>query len=195
MTIRSVSIDVASPAERRSFASEFLNLELPSEASDDEVSAQIQRAQPGVSTIFVQEAADVAEEQAPQVEPTEDEKARLLNLRPEERGRPGAGSLGQGDPRVKIMIPVVDSEDETGAQDVLVGVNGRAWQLRRGVELNIPIRVLEALQNASATIVRHNEEGEEVRRDAKRVPFQVLDMPSEAAVAKWHEDTDALFCA
>lgn len=43
---------------------------------------------------------------------------------------------------VKIKLPLIK-----GKGDVHVGVNGRFWQIQRGVEVNLPRPVLEVLQH------------------------------------------------
>ena len=190
MAITSVALDDSTPAQRRRFATEFLSLDLPAESSDDQVLALIQRAQPGVATIFVMEAPAVAV-----VDAVPDATLPVHSgLRPEEQGSPTAGSLGAGDPRFKIIIPVLDTDDTAdAAQDVLVGINGRAWQLRRGAELNVPARVVEALNSTIARFYKHDDQGNETARDAKRIPFEVLERPSAEAMAEWHARTDAQF--
>jgi hypothetical protein len=202
---KSVSIEESTPDQRREFVRDFLNLDVPGDASDDDVMSLIERAQPGTTMIFVNDALTPAEQAVPMAEaalsPEEQAKVAALKLRPEEVGRPTAGSLGQGDPRAKILIPVTDTDDETGRLDVLVGVNGRAWQLRRGEELNVPWRVVEALRLAKADIVTHKQDGTDPLnvitdvRSAPRFAVQLLEGPTEEQIADWHKETDAQFCA
>lgn len=141
--------------------------------------------------IFTNEAdgaADIAAAEAHDVE-----------LKKEEATGKMAGSLGRGDPRAVIRIPVVDTEDGAGARDVVVGVNGRAWQLKRGPDLPVPWRVVEALKNAKMHVVRHSfEEGREGDVDiriADRFAVQMLSGPSQAEIDEWVERTGAEFCA
>lgn len=44
--------------------------------------------------------------------------------------------------KVKIKLPLTRSERE----DVFVGVNGHTWQIRRGVEVELPWNVVKVLQ-------------------------------------------------
>lgn len=43
---------------------------------------------------------------------------------------------------VKIKLPLIK-----GAGDVHVGVNGRFWQIKRGVSVDVPLPVYEVLQH------------------------------------------------
>lgn len=190
-TIKPKLIAESTPEERRAYAINFLNLDITPSASDDDVHSAIRQAQPDVTTIFVAVQPD-----APFIlgtEPLPD-----AALAPEEQAGRSQGSLGRGDPRAVIFIQPVESADGTGNEDVYVGVNGRGWQLRRGVDLNVPWRVVEALDLTIQDIVRHRDdeghEGEEVVTQAHRFPVTVRKAPSEEEVAAWHERTDELFC-
>lgn len=190
------SLDEATPEERRAYAQNFLNIDIALTANDDEVTAAIRQAQPNSGQIFVMGELDQAEQAgtgAQEAPPAE------VNLRPEEDAGRMTGTLGKGDPRATIEIQVVETEDGKGGDDVFVGVNGRGWQLKRGVLLDVPWRVVEALDHAEADIIRHSHdegrEGEIIKRTAKRFPYIFHSKPSEQEIADWHERTDAEFCA
>jgi hypothetical protein len=203
MSIKSISIDEADDIQRRRYATDFLNLELPHNASDDQVRAQIQRARPNTAEIFYQEAdaPTDANVQASAVNEPASPDADKVELRPEERGRPQAGSLGRNDPRAIIEIPVTQTEDKSGELPVPVGVNGVVWELKRAVELDVPWRVVEALKSAVGTSIRHeatagNEaDVQDVITQNKRIPYSVLKGPTQAEIAQWLEDTGKHFCA
>lgn len=189
--ITSVALDQATPSQRRAYATTFLQLDVADTSSDDEVLSAIQRAQPNVTTIFAMDEAAPAPVEAP----TNGGFVAPVNpvLRPEEQNRPTTGSLGHGDPRYIINIPVIDGDDTNDAsQDVFVGVLGRAWQLRRGVDLNVPARVVEALKNTIATSYNHDDSGNETARDVKRIPYQTVEAPTAEQIADWHARTDHL---
>lgn len=191
MPIRQVPIAESTPAQRRLYASAFLNLPVEDSDSDTEISSKIAAAQPGATLIFVQDADTPADMAVA-------ETAAVV-LKPEEATGKITGTLGHGDPRAIIHIPTLDSEDGSGARDVVVGVNGRAWQLQRGHDLPVPWRVVEALQHAQSDIVRHrHDEGHEGEVDIKRaarVAFHFIEKPSQAAIDSWVERTGAEFCA
>ncbi len=46
--------------------------------------------------------------------------------------------------KVKIRLPFTKSEQD----DVLVGVNGKTWLIKRGVEVEVPAYVAEVLQHS-----------------------------------------------
>jgi len=191
MPIRPVGLDEASAEERFAYARNFLQIDVSPADSDENVRAKITTAQPGVTQIFVNEP-DTSEEIAAQ-------ETTPIDLREEEAKGKQAGSLGKGDPRAIIFIPPIETEDDSGGRDVPVGVNGRGWLLKRGHDLNVPWRVVIALQNAQADIVRHrNDEGHEgevrVTR-AQRVQFNFVEKPSQREIDDWLERTGAEFCA
>ena len=45
--------------------------------------------------------------------------------------------------KVKIKLPLTRSERD----DVFVGVNGKTWLIKRGVEVEVPASVVEVLQH------------------------------------------------
>jgi hypothetical protein len=182
MSIKQTTLADASAEQARAYATTFLNLELQPTASDQEVRSAIARAQPGNEQVFYEEAAEALQGDA--VHPAQ-----------ENIGQGTQGSLGRGDPKWDIVIPMVESDDNSGKSDVLVGVNGRAWQIKRGVQVRLPHRVVIALQNAMATIIRHTETGDVDSRDAQRFPFQVMSRPSNDEIAAWEALTNAEFCA
>jgi hypothetical protein len=191
MAVRSLPIDEASPIQVRAFATNFLNLDIPDTADDAAVLAAVRQASPNIATIFELVDENDAEEPAQQ-----NGAAAAIPLAPEEFAGRTQGTLGHDDPRCLIQIPVIESEDGSGAQDVLVGVNGRAWQLKRGVNLDVPYRVVAALDNAYQHILRHDEQGNELRHDSKRYPYNwVGAQPSEQEIEAWVERTGAEFCA
>ena len=191
MSIRATTIEEATPAQRLDYASRFLNLPLSDTESDAEVVSKIRAAQPNVEQIFVNEADTPVEAAATETTP--------VALHTEELPGKMAGSLGKGDPRAIIFIPIVETEDGSGSRDVVVGVNGRAWQLQRGHDLPVPWRVVEALQNARAEVVRHSHEegreGDVLTHMADRVSFMFKEKPSDTEIKDWLERTGAEFCA
>lgn len=195
MSIKNIPLTEATDEQKRQFVTHFLNLEVAADASPNQIEALIQQAQPGTTMIFFEEADEVAP--APAVAPpSEDAPLPPELLKPEEVAARGQGTLGKGDPRWLIEIPIVESDDGTGSRDVEVGVNGRAWQMKRGVPLSVPHRVVVALDLAVADIVRDNmETGDRMVHQAKRFPYQVHERPTAAEIADWHTRTDAEFCA
>jgi hypothetical protein len=190
MSVRSIPLAESTPDQRRKFVTDFLNLELEPNATDQQVNALISRAQPESKLIFVLE--DAPEEELILDTPAD-------QLAPEEGGGRMVGSLGKSDPRWLIVIPTMETEDGSGGRDVLVGVNGRAWQIRRGAEVSVPHRVIVALDNAVQHVLRHEDDGagnvNEVRRQSKRFSYEVVERPTQAAIDAWEVAIGAEFCA
>lgn len=181
--VKSLNIEEATDDQRLTFARQFLNLDIASDANDATVRAAIATANGNSPLIFVQTNED----------PADPETASAVEQEPEDSG-PVAGTLGQGDPRATIIIPVIDTQDDSGSRDITVGVNGRAWQLMRGVPLSVPWRVVEALQNARGESLSHvhTDDGKIVDRTSSfsRHAFAFEDQPSAAEIKAWHERTD-----
>lgn len=183
-TVTQKPIAEAQPHELRSYATNFLNLEMTGSESDADVLALIQRASPGIEQIFIMQM------------PTGDEPAAgTFDVAAETPVERMSGSTGRGDPRVTINIPFT-GEDNIGRADVGVGVNGVVWQIRRGVDVEVPWRVVEALGLTEQDIIRHDMERDEVLvTKAMRFPINFpRGMPSPEAIRAWRERTDAAFC-
>ena len=76
---------------------------------------------------------------------TAEETAGAVPLAPEEARGKQTGTLGQGDPRAVIHIPIVDTEDESGRRDeVLLAVAERDVHQVAEVQPRAVIRVHEA---------------------------------------------------
>lgn len=189
MPIRNIPLTEATDDQKRAFATNFLNLDVAADASPDKIDSAIRQAQPNTTTIFVMDSDEAMQEAAEAPNPED------VITRTEDAGR-SVGSLGKGDPRWIINIPVIESQDGSGARDVEVGVNGRAWQIRRGDDVSVPHRVVLALDAAMQTIVEHNmDNGDTTTREARRIGYQVIEKPSKAEIDDWFERTKDEFCA
>lgn len=188
--VTSVLFSEATPAQKRSYASTFLNLDLGADPSPDQVDAAIRTAQPNTEIIFVM--ADQAAEQKYEAAVAPPSTADRVP----DSGVGSVGSLGHGDPPVTINIPVQETTDQSGQLDVMVGINGRAWQIRRGRDATVPYRVYLALKDAKGISINHDlSTGDETTRENVRFGFNVVEMPPKAEIAAWHERVDAVFCA
>lgn len=80
--------------------------------------------------------------------------------------------------RKRIMIH--KTGDKTGADDVILGVNGRMYQIKRGMEVDVPASVVEVLKNAVEDRFEYHADprlpggGEMVKRQALAYPFSVI---------------------
>lgn len=192
MPIKPKLIEEATADERRAYVENFLNLPVEPGATAADIDALIAKAQPNQTMLFVNEPDTIEENAALQT-------AGEPELKPEESAGRQAGTLGKGDPRAVIFIPAIESDDGSGSRDVSVGVNGRAWLLKRGHDLSVPWRVVCALENAVADSVRHRSdeghEGEVMVTKVDRFNFRFVSRPSDEEIAAWKERTGAQFCA
>ncbi len=187
-TFKSVAIDEATAAQRFKYATSILNLELDEADSDEQVIAQIRQAQPQSQMIFVEDEGE------PEVErqvPTD------LSETLHEQATGIQGTRGSSDPRAVIRIAITERPDG-GKEDVAVGVNGFVWQLKRGVDIEVPWRVVEALRNAIETNITHDarpeHEGEVISNEVDRIPFSIISGPSQAEIAEWKSRVGSKFC-
>ena len=83
----------------------------------------------------------------------------------------------QEDPEKKVKIIINEAEGES-AGDVLVGVNGVLFQLQRDTELEVPQKVVWALDNAVEsryTQVTHKDGSIEMQeRKVKTYPYMLV---------------------
>jgi hypothetical protein len=179
--VKNITLDEASDEQIRAFVKNFLNLEL---GDGEDPRSAMERAQPGTTSIFILEDEPVIAHAADAPQGGEDTGAGGM-----------LGTLGRGDPRWKIIIPTVESDDNSGKNDVVVGVNGRAWQIKRGVEVSVPHRVIISLDNAITDIIRHDDDGNVQTRKAQRFPYQTLERPSQAEIEAWDARVSKQFCA
>jgi len=75
--------------------------------------------------------------------------------------------------RVKIVIPEQEGEDNQG--DVFISVNGRAYQIKRGFEVEVPPEVIEVLDHAISTKMSQDMRTMEMSfKDVPRFPYKVI---------------------
>jgi len=190
MKMQPLPILDATEAQRRSFATDFLGLDLEPTDTDETIFAKIMAATNNNETIYVQPESDEPAHSQAGSPPQPVAGA----TRPEDVQRM-QGTLGRDDPKVTIFINNEDRNGEIYDRDVAVGVNGTVWQLRRNMPLTIPYRVYEALKVAVRDSITHNPNtGEEHSTPVSAVPFNVQSMPPAAEVAAWHERVDSAFC-
>lgn len=71
---------------------------------------------------------------------------------------------------------IIHDGDETESRDVFVSVNGRAFQIQRGVEVDVPLEVIEVLNNAKKARLIQKPGGENVFREVPRFSYTVVPM-------------------
>ena len=101
--------------------------------------------------------------------------AMLSGAMPEpEPAEPAARAVkapAKGAKRMKLTI--YEQEGTEGSDDVAVSVNGVAYQIKRGVEVEVPSEVVHVLENAVTTVFEPLKEGGVRERNVKRFNFSV----------------------
>lgn len=98
------------------------------------------------------------------------------------------------DPKVTIKI----SPSQTDKHPVFVGVNGVGFTINRGVNVIVPYRVFEAMQQAVEFKYDFVDRGpgmkpEMVESEVQSYNYTVIDMPPRDEVRMWRERTAASF--
>lgn len=88
-----------------------------------------------------------------------------------DEARPAGKGKKSAEKKVKIIIH--EQEGVGGTQDVTVSVNEKAYQIKRGHEVEVPESVVHVLENAVITAYEPNPEkkGEYIERNYRRFNF------------------------
>lgn len=70
----------------------------------------------------------------------------------------------------EVRVSIIIAEDDKDTQPVQVGVNGRMYLIKRGVQVSVPSPVVEVLKHAVKTVYPSGELGKP--RDVLQYPFQ-----------------------
>lgn len=81
-----------------------------------------------------------------------------------------AAKAAKGD---RVRITIFEQDGPGGGDDVFVSVNGRGYQIKRGVEVDVPPEVVEVLNNAVITTFEPQKDGTVRERDVRRFNFSV----------------------
>lgn len=73
----------------------------------------------------------------------------------------------------KRTVTIHATEGDGGNDAVFLSVNGYAYQIPRGVASEVPVEVVEVLQNAKTTILSFGQGGAVVERSVPRFAFSV----------------------
>ncbi len=77
------------------------------------------------------------------------------------------------DDKVRIIISEQEGDENQG--DVVLGLNGKFYQIKRGFPVEIPKDLLEVLNHAIITKMSQNMETQEITyKDVPRFAYQVL---------------------
>lgn len=92
---------------------------------------------------------------------------------------PGTATMSQASSKERWAIVIDEAHSETENQEVFVQVNGRAYQIQRGVTVHVPPEVVGVLKDAVVGVSRqeHDDFGRPkgiTVRNAPRFPFRVI---------------------
>lgn len=185
-TSNMIALDEADYASLKAYAEVQLGLEVKNPSNSAQVRAKIRTVAPDLTHIpgkaaVAPAAAPVAPAPAAPAAPVAAEvvKYDLYNA--------------NLDPKVKIVVD--KTADGMRARDVVVSVNDKVWQIKRGEEVNVPYRVYHALMIAIEKRAVFNGEvnsfgmPEYEYQDVMSYPFRVLEMPDKAEIERWHRET------
>lgn len=85
------------------------------------------------------------------------------------------GSAAKGKKAKYITINIGKQATPGGSDPVFVGVQGVGYTIPRGIDVDVPATVVEALKNAMQDIVTQDEETAELlHEDVLSYPFQIV---------------------
>lgn len=194
--INRIPIDEADLATLKHFAETLLGIEVKDGTNASQLRAKITKAAPDLKDVppipappapVVQQAAPVAEQEAVGVVPARiDPKTTPAKLK----------IMHQvNDPRCEVKVN--KTADKHRSKDVTLMVNGVQTRMQRGVWVDVPYRIYEALNNA---VERVQVPGDEINQatgeplyvweEVPSYPFEVRNLPDEATLKAWHAAVD-----
>jgi len=75
-------------------------------------------------------------------------------------------------PEEKIVTVIFDEQDGVESNDLFIGVNGKQYQVQRGVEVDVPRSLLNVVNEAVYTKLRYDEHGEPFFKDVPRISYR-----------------------
>ena len=70
-------------------------------------------------------------------------------------------------------VTIHPTEGDGGSDAVFLSINGYAYQIPRGIPVQVPTEVIEVLRNAKQTIISFGQGGALVERTVQRFAFSV----------------------
>ena len=71
------------------------------------------------------------------------------------------------------IVTIHPTNDESGSEAVFLSINGYAYQIPRGVPVEVPDEVIQILKNAKQELTSFGKGGEIITRETQRFPFSV----------------------
>jgi hypothetical protein len=194
MQFKLIQIAEASDNQLRDFVA-MMGAEAGQNEARPNLEAKIQQLSPGLTAIRLPDTGapfDFEDQGGAPVRPEGYVDRNVETVAPGLSIRTEAGP--RIDPRVLIQINNDENNGEVNKEDVPVGVNGVVWQLKRGMPLDVPYRVLLVLMDAKRQIITHStaqdNEGEVVTSIAYAYPFVVIKPADPEEVRAWHAAVD-----
>jgi len=107
-----------------------------------------------------------------QVEAEKASRAELISMLTGEPVTPPATEKRKSN-NSRVFLTIFEQEGSDGGQDVCVSVNGKAYQIKRGVEVEVPPEVVHVLDSAVVTVFEPLKDGGYQSRDVKRFNYSV----------------------
>lgn len=71
------------------------------------------------------------------------------------------------------IVTIHPTNDEGGSDAVFLALNGYAYQIPRGIPVEVPDEVVQILKNAKQELTSFGKAGELITRETQRFPFSV----------------------
>ena len=109
----------------------------------------------------------------------EDNRAAGVAEDPKEEGTPGEATSSKASTKARYQIIVEESNNPGDPMEITPSVNGRMYQIRRGIPVDLPPEVLEVLDNAvqTALIQQYDQNGKPIgwtTRDNRRFAYTFI---------------------
>lgn len=174
--MQKIPIKDATDLQLRAWATEALGLQIAHNASREKIAAAILQADQA-GEIFIE---------TPQAPPAPDSMDPMMNYVGPSQIKPlmGKGAAYKSDPHVVLVLN--RTEEHGGDEPLPLSVNGKRFDIPRGVPVVIPWRYFLNLRQCIKTVYHQVSDNEVLGRDVQAYPFNVLVWPSREEVINWH---------
>lgn len=83
----------------------------------------------------------------------------------------------------RVELTLHAGEGEVGRQAVFLGINGHGFNIPRSIAVDVPVEVIEILDNATMTVYEQID-NKVYEREVKRFSYNVKNLAKEAPKAK-----------
>lgn len=74
----------------------------------------------------------------------------------------------------KTVKVIFDEVDGTESNDLLIGLNGKLFQIKRGVEVTIPRDLLNVVNESVYTKLRYDKDGNSYYKEVPRITYRIV---------------------